>query len=293
MMRFRRILRATLPGERGFTLVELSVVILLTGLIGAAVVRSFVSTTQGLQKTDFRNRALSEVTVAMDHMTKVLQSARAGNANDSVLSAPTSPIRTGDPVQNSYAFNSGLQATFKADLGNPIGPSLVHWYVDQQLRLIEEITQPDYASAVATDYNTKVPTRRVLLTGVVVPASGRRPIFSWFGANSTAPLNNNPDPNVPMTREVRSVVMAVQLYLRASGSAPSSEAVAAENFVILPGAVEELGPAPWPTAPRSTLPPADPCSVCPTPAAVVVATPAPAGPAPAPPAPNGPVAGLS
>jgi type II secretory pathway pseudopilin PulG len=304
-----RRIRNGRDGEAGFSMAELVIAMGLLSILGVAVAKSYLATSGGFELADSRNQTLREVSVALDGMTKTLQAADPAYATAGVLVSPGNDIRTGDPLHTTKVRNSGIEITFTADLGDPTGPSLVHWYVDDAQQLVQETTPPNNTSAVARNYNVKAVTRRVLATHIVVPGLGERPIFTYFGVQSAKVLNANPDPQVALGYGNTTATVAVQISLTAGLAGRMANVSTLENFVIMPGAMRKLTQGTnWSGEPTNPLPPptsqctancvADPTPTAPTtlpPSTFPAGTGAPTTSKPVPPQPKpiGPPAGLS
>ncbi len=307
--RLAALRRAPCPaGADGFTLVELLVAMILTGLVGALVLRGFLTTSDGLSRADYRNRTTRDLAVVLDHMTKVLQSAQRPYRDRSRWSGDGYP--SGNPPVIIPGNSSGVEATFTADLGDPRGPSLVHWFVDSQKQLMEETVAADPGTA-SYHYSSQQPRRRALASNVVLPQGTERAIFSWFGPQSSALLNPG-DPTARLSASGRAAAMAVEITLSVGEPARRNVATAV-NFVVMPAALATLPEPPnWPTQPENPAPPpVGGCGTCitatspgpsssPTSTTTVTGpapgptTQAPTPPPPPPPAPpKGPPAGLS
>lgn len=286
--------------DGGFSMVELLIGMTLLTVLGAAVLRSFLTVTEGVQTTDFRNRSLAEATVAMDTVTKVLQAGHPEGTTASVLLNPGGPLMpTGSPPVDVAVKQTGIETWLMANVGHPGGPSVVHLFVDDSRQLIQETIAPDASTTFRRSYNNNPPVRRLIASGIVVPRTGERPIFTYYNAQSPVPLNTDPDPTVGMTSFFRAMAVAVNISLTVNPSDKPGLAVTSENFVALPGAFHDLPAGTvWTTPPQTTLPPPSGCSSCPvaTPTSTTVVTSAPAAPKPAappPPASAGPPAGLA
>lgn len=254
----RRSALSLLRGDRGIGLAELLVFMAVLAVLGTAVVRMVLVTGNGVMRVDARDRSTQALTVALDSMTKTLQSAYKRAAAMQVMYS--GPLRTGSPEVTTKGAASGIEMTFTAELGDPGGASLVHWYVDERNDLIEERIAPDPFTDHKNTYRyeTQPLFRKVLVSNVAIPRVGQRPIFSYYGPESTSRINNSNDPAMPLEDVDKERVMAAQISLTVRQPGPHGTPASMQNFIIMPAAVRDLiTPMNWPTRPADTTPPPD------------------------------------
>ncbi len=245
--------------DGGWGLADLVVTIGLLGLVAAAVAATTIRSYDTLLANTQRNGGTLKIGVAFDSLTNVVQSSTKLTDAGGVLLDPIA-MNTGSPTTSTTATSSGVEATFTARVRPGDEISLVHWYVDTNRKLIEEVSAPDTPGGFT--YAASVPTRRVIAEGVVLPAYGDRPLFSWFAPTSSTPIND-PDPYVPLTRAQVAGVAGVLLSFTLEEPGPAAKRSTMQNFAMFSSAVHNLPNAPqWSSAPTSTRD--EPKAGCPT-----------------------------
>jgi prepilin-type N-terminal cleavage/methylation domain-containing protein len=174
--RFRELRRTR--GEEGFTLTEMIVVIMILGLVLAAVQTTLIVTNRTVGDNGRRVDQTSQARTAIDSMSKVLRTAvLPSQLNGTCASCDTA----------AFIQGTSTSVQFYADLNNDaniIGPSRVTYSLVGGV--LTESIQPPNAHA-ANDYNYQyctpgagcvVPTR-VLARGVGSTA----PIFTYYDKN--------------------------------------------------------------------------------------------------------------
>lgn len=99
------MLRPTRPHDEGFTLVELLVVMLISGVVGTMVVTSFVGATRATERATARVDALNELRPAAERLTRDLRAASplvldAGGGYDTRLGMQLT--RGGERFRHTY-----------------------------------------------------------------------------------------------------------------------------------------------------------------------------------------------
>lgn len=274
------------------TLAELLVAMTLIGVLGGSLFQVYSVGLNTFGRTEATNQTTQKLSVALDYMTKVLQSGYRRSGGSHVLAYQT--IRTGDPEYETRGTQNGIEITFYSDLGVNDRPSLVHWYLDANNDLIEEITHADVTTATTEipDFDTQPIKRRVLVSGLVAPKVGERALFAFFGSGSASRLNSD-NTCKPLTFQQTTTVVAAQINLTAL---PTKNAfpVSMQNFVVLSEIESELLKSPnWSSQPSDTNPMAtsddsNPCGGMSTERTYMIP---PGGGGTS--MPNGPVAGMS
>jgi prepilin-type N-terminal cleavage/methylation domain-containing protein len=142
--------------ESGFTLVEVMVAMMLLGIALTVMYRGLASMNRTAVGATGRLVNLDEARVLMSTITKDLRTA----ARLTPESAP-------------FTFAHEREVTFYANINTSEAPKKVHIYVDDDRRLVEEITDPE---GVAPNY-TYTSQAHVRVVGRFVANEG--PIFSY------------------------------------------------------------------------------------------------------------------
>ena len=93
-------LRRRVSGDRGVTLVETLITMILLGVIGSLVTAAVVQAGQSLTHVDDENKGLQDAKVILDRMSRDVREAR-GVTCDGGLADPTDPT-TADPTCNAH-----------------------------------------------------------------------------------------------------------------------------------------------------------------------------------------------
>lgn len=241
--------RDRLRNERGFTLVELSVAIVLAGILGSAVLSVVISSSKNFTTTSQRNMATGELSVAFDSITQTLQSSYRDAGINSVLLPNAAWINTANNPNGQNAANSGVEATFYATTKSH-GLAIIHWYVQGKSLREEIIPCAARCGRTVNLWDVNPVNNRVLLEGLIVPTAGQRPIFTWFGAASTEPLNYSDNNSALWNPEA---AVAVHVSLSAALGTDNNKPSTVENLIVLPGNLELFGVrASWSATPNVT-----------------------------------------
>ena len=214
--------------EGGYTMVEMMVVVMILGVVLAAVQTTLIMTNKTVAGSAARVDQTQQAKTAIDSMTKVLRTAVLPsqlNGTGSVSSAAAFITGTGTSVQFYANINND---------SNIIGPSQVSYTVNGSGYLIEKIQPPD-AHAVG-NYNytylcTTCTYSRILARNV----STAQPLFTYYtksGATITdttltaADLAavDSIDMVVKVKATVNQTIQATTLYARVT--LPNADAVA-------------------------------------------------------------------
>jgi len=154
--------RASRDGQAGLTLVELTVVVALLGLVLAMAFQGVTSYQRAAVSADTRQQDLEEARAAMAVLTKDLRTARSFSA------------LAGGDVTFLGLLNTAATAP----------PNRIRLYVDAQGVLREAITPPDNPNASPVTY-TGTPTTRVIGRGLVNTGT----LFSFRDSADAATTN--------------------------------------------------------------------------------------------------------
>lgn len=250
--------RRTRPrGDAGISAPELLITMVVSLICLSLVVGFAITSTDAVHGTDLRTRSTQELTVALEHMTRMLRSTFRVQESDSPLLRDVDKIRTYGQTEKITPTHSGVETAFLSNIGSPNDPVLVHWFVDTDRNLVEELTHRDPGDTSWPDYNVSPIQRRVLLSNVVLPAVGQRAIFSWFGPRTSSVLNQN-DPYLPLTRENVRQVVAVQINLSVRPATARAKITSMRAFTPLAEDIASLRVAPsWATPPSDDRDPPD------------------------------------
>ncbi len=261
---------------------EVLVAVLLTSIIGMAVVVSFFTGTRTYMSNTSRNITTGELAVAFDSMTQTLKSSYKDAGTNNTLVMPWIWLATTAHPDGQQAVNSGMESTFYATIPNQ-GLVIVHWYVGEG-KLWQETIACGSICGRTDDYTSIAPSnRRALISNLMVPTYGQRPLFSWYGATSPTPLND-PDPAIQLgwVEGVVAVHLSLSVW-QGSGNNPST----VENTIMLPGNLANYGGrATWSAAPvvSGAVPTATQPSTTPPPPTTTVEPPPPSSAPTSPPA---------
>lgn len=96
---------AAIRSERGFTLVEVVLVVVLLSLFGALFGLGFVASTRATLAVDTRKEALQNARVALDRMAREVRMIRSATAADITTTIPTaSDLQFTDTYGNAIQF---------------------------------------------------------------------------------------------------------------------------------------------------------------------------------------------
>jgi hypothetical protein len=178
--------------ERGSNLLELMTVVLLIGIVMAAVMTGTFSAQSAIQGTGLRLENLDQARTLMASLTKDVRTATR-------LTASTSPFTVAD----------GNHAVFYANIDTNSAPKLVDLSIDGQSRLIETVWTAD-AGTTAPNYTytgTAPPAKVIRLVGRYVANTAAKPMFQYLDSNG------NVLPNTPLNAADLLAVKAVQIQL--------------------------------------------------------------------------------
>ena len=186
--------RATERSERGFTLIELMLVVLLAGVISAAVLALYGGVARSTADQGTRIDNQDSARMAMYEMSRFVRAACSSESN---LTS----------VSDSLLLAGPQELIFFADLDADDRAEKIRYYLsDTTLRMQTaepdtSTTPPSYPAGYGTD-------SIVILDGV---RNGTAPIFTYFGYDQdTAALYAIPTPN---TEALRRAVVAVGIRL--------------------------------------------------------------------------------
>lgn len=160
--------------DGGFSLIELSVVTVLIGLLGSLICTLVISTIRSEAGSRSRLADVDQVRVGMDAMTRTLRTAIA-------------PGQLGAGCAGcDVAFKEigGRKVHFWANLNDTSRPTLLTYELvvtGTTARLVETTQPPDGTSGTASSW-TGPATTRTLITGIVVPTE---PIFTYTDSTGT------------------------------------------------------------------------------------------------------------
>jgi type II secretory pathway pseudopilin PulG len=176
-VRLIRRLRRAHDEERGLTLVEMTITIMLFALVMTVIMKGFMSFQSLATGEDLRLQNLDEARLIMDAVSKDVRTA-------TMLTAGTSPFIVAD----------ALHVTFYANLNTTTGPKKIDLSIDSTVPtapvLVEKVTASDPGSNPPT-YTTLTPTTR--LVGKYVTNSTSLPLFTFYdqaGTLLTTPLSS-------------------------------------------------------------------------------------------------------
>lgn len=175
--------RGERSGDAGFTLVEVSVAILVSGVVAAAAAVMFNAGLKSNQTTEARLDTINSARVSVESMSRTLRTAvlprqldDAGNTDAAFLAAAGSEVR------------------FYANINNPdnvIGPSRVTYRVVDGT-LLQTIQPPDPHAPDDHDYTYCDPTAAgcsVSTSALAHGVTSSAPVFTYFDdAGAALPL---------------------------------------------------------------------------------------------------------
>jgi type II secretory pathway pseudopilin PulG len=152
--------RRRLRGQAGITVLEMTVVVALLGLVLAMALQALTSYQRAVADSDSRQQNLEQARVVMAVLTKDLRTATSFSA------------LAGDDVTFTALLNTGATAP----------PNRVRLYADAAGVLREAVTPPDDPTANPVTY-TGTPTTRVVGHGLV--STGNLFVFRGSDGNET------------------------------------------------------------------------------------------------------------
>ena len=171
-------LRERLRDERGVSLVELLVVIVLMSVVGGAMARGMVSGMKATVATQSRFEALGEVQKSVDRMTRELRAAE-----------PLVALSTG---------NTAVVETYRDDFGTRWRYTMRYCPVEQKVFMRREATTVPYVAIPCT--TTTIP---VLVDNVTF--NGGESLFKFFRQDGLTPV-----PGTGLPRDVSVIVVSVR-----------------------------------------------------------------------------------
>ena len=162
--------------QSGMTLVELSVGVLILGIVMAATLASFTSASRGSVGAGLRIENLNEAQLLMESASKDLRTAAPLVAGQAPF--PTDP---GNPLQ---VLATSDDVTFYADLNTSGVPNQVRLYVDRtdpkNPLLKETVLKPNNPLATPLTYNITVANPlKLRLVGQYIVNPSTMPVLSY------------------------------------------------------------------------------------------------------------------
>jgi prepilin-type N-terminal cleavage/methylation domain-containing protein len=201
MIRLRPSIRRRLSDQRGFTLIEMLVVMLLLGVVVAAMLTFYLGIARSFADTSNRIVNQDDARTAMNQLTRYIRMACSSDSNLTSFS-------------DAVAVASPQELVFYADLDGDGQADKVRFYLSGQTMRM---------ATVAPDLSTSPPTYPAYtLDGVVVMdgiTNGTTPIFTYYQMNPaylTNPIASNDTLVVlsnPTTDSDRRKILAVGLTL--------------------------------------------------------------------------------
>jgi prepilin-type N-terminal cleavage/methylation domain-containing protein len=168
----RFVPRVRLSDERGLSLIELVMTLMIMSLVLGFVFATFGSIFWTTEKGEIRLQNLDEARTIMNGITKDIRTATRWDP----VSSPFGTGIASDPTA------PGL-ADARHPASPPAGPRRIRIYVDATFRLMQDVTRPSAAcSAPFTCTYPSTPTLTRVL-GYYVPSSGT--IFSFYDDSTT------------------------------------------------------------------------------------------------------------
>jgi len=217
----RRFRRVTDDGERGLTLVELLVAILIFGLLLVMVGGAFSTISRTITLATNTNQNVSFSSLGMSEMQKVLRFASTNPVLGNPLDDPAF-VSVNNEALTVYSY-------VDASASNPV-PVKVSFALDSQRRLVETRYS---AYSVATGYyafNATPYLTRILTGTVLAPATGEPYLFTYLDAN-----NNALATSTLTTQTAIRKIAAVQVRLKIKGNTTNgANPIVLTNTVGLP-----------------------------------------------------------
>lgn len=224
-------------GQSGFTLVELSVTMLILSLVVTAATASFISSNRTASVVDNRIENLGQAQILMRNATKDLRTATPTNSGNNPA------IIIGTPWDITfYAYLNTTSASPTAT----VYPNKVRLYVDTtnptNPTLHEQVWTPTDTTVDPPLYGGAAKDRFVGQFVTNTPASGI-PAFEYYDNSSPAPLPIVPaGPSSPtgttLTDTQRGQVYAIKISLRVRKSnLPAVKGTLLTNRVRLPNVI--------------------------------------------------------
>jgi hypothetical protein len=167
--RFRRLRR---EGERGQTIFEVTVVVILLGVVLMFVYEGIDSAQQAIGGTEKRLANLDEARTLMAVSTKDVRTATR-------LQAGTSPFTLANKREIIFYANLNNNGSSGSVVDN--GPRRVRIYVDPTSQLVEEVVKPGALSVPPAYTYTGTPSQRFV--GRYVANTVSQPIFRYFDSD--------------------------------------------------------------------------------------------------------------
>jgi prepilin-type N-terminal cleavage/methylation domain-containing protein len=212
LARLRRIRRS---GDRGMTLSELMVTMVLLGIVGTIMASAVVTVTNTITKTQARADSLDVSRLGMARLTK---NVRSGMAIQQAGAADKPP----------FAEIGPNRMTLYASLG-PV-PTKITYYINSNRELVEQWYT---GNAASNPYWTFTTTPRTTVIARKIPA-GASPLFTYYDYNG-ALLSTQTSTNANDLAQVRSVKIELTVDVdpaRAGGPVTVSSTVVLPNLGI-------------------------------------------------------------
>lgn len=182
--------------DRGVSLVELLVTMMLLGILGGVVGTTFVGATGSLQRSTARQQNTALAQTGMENLTKTIRGGSLIQRSGDVLAAAA----LSEATPTTLEIHSFLGAR----------PTKVRYAIDAQGRLTETRTPADSTSVPPFWTFTGAATTRVVITRVVNTAA--QPLFVYLDGTGVpivgAPLVGDPLDEA-QRRGVRSVAVTL------------------------------------------------------------------------------------
>lgn len=253
--------------EDGLTLVEVLVATTLFTILSACILTVFLAATQLDNSITAMSTSTSELTTAGSRIQRVITTAKPRSSTTGVFISTTSPLpakwnnntlyegcgTNQHPVQ---AYTAGNRIWMYADLNADYGLSLVHYYLNTNNELVEEVTHPDSTNTPdAPRYSTNR-TCRTLAHNIVPPRTGETPLFTFYNPTSSKPLNSS-NPERPITSTTSRATAAIEVSLtHRDTNTRNSTPVTTREFIPFNSLGTSTGPTgSWVYPPSNPAPP--------------------------------------
>lgn len=237
VMRERRALAQGGERERGMSLVELMVTMVITGLVAAMTAALVIGVQQTNQANTVRQDQIDTARVSVERMSKTL---RASVKPNQVATCTGTDVCVADAFRGART----LSVSFYANINNPgnsIGPSRVDYAISTTGatagQLIETVQRPvsNVPSATGYVYCTSGPgcdaTKKTqVLARNVVTTSG--PVFQYFDETGTPMV---PVGTASLTDAQRKKVLSIEIVVRVqNGTGPDARPTTYIQRILLP-----------------------------------------------------------